>query len=95
MRELAGGGCVALVVSVGDRYIYIFLIYINIFFCIGWTIRTYCKIQCLRYEGFSLNRPHWADTVLELPCPSVCGWFCGSVTSGEVFCRPLIGPEVT
>ena len=25
---------------------------------------------------FSLNRPHWADSVIESRCPSVCLWFC-------------------
>ena len=25
---------------------------------------------------FSLNRPHWADSVIESPCPSVCAIGC-------------------
>ena len=32
------------------------------------------RFMGLRYAGFSLNRPHWADSVLQLPCPSFC--FC-------------------
>ena len=39
---------------------------------------------------FSLNRPHWADSVIESPCPSVC--LCHRI---QFFSRPLIGPEVT
>ena len=54
---------------------------------------------------FSLNRPCWANSVIESPCP----WRCGSVPSsprgakevpGEqsslpLFLRPLIGPQFT
>ena len=36
---------------------------------------------------FSLNWPHWGDSVIE----SVCG----SAPSGAVFFRPLIGPQFT
>ena len=43
---------------------------------------------------FSLNRPHWADSVIESPCPSVCGSVCLFVcTIGCIFFRPLIGPD--
>ena len=28
---------------------------------------------------FSLNWPHWADSVIESSCPSVVLWLCGSV----------------
>ena len=51
------------------------------------------------YAEFSLNWPHWADSVIESPCPcvtylSVCldvrlrHWV-------QFFQKPLIGPEVT
>ena len=50
---------------------------------------------------FSLNRPHWADSVIESPCPSVCV----SAPLGAVFfeashwpCDPrplIIGPGTT
>ena len=30
----------------------------------------YCLIY--RLKQFSLNRPHWADSVIESPCPRVC-----------------------
>ena len=34
-----------------------------------------------RWWIFSLNRPNWADWVIESPCPSMCGSVCGSVPS--------------
>ena len=27
-------------------------------------------------QVFSLNWPHWSDTVIELPCPCVCLFVC-------------------
>ena len=30
----------------------------------------------LALEVGSLNQPHWADSVIELQCPSVCGSVC-------------------
>ena len=54
---------------------------------------------------FSPTRPHWAELVIESPCPSVCVCVCLSAPSGAVFfeashwpsdqmtrSRPLIGP---
>ena len=42
--------------------------------------------------AFSPNRPHWAELVIELPCP----WGCVCMRHWVPFCsRPLIGPEVT
>ena len=29
-------------------------------------------ILWFKFVAFSLSRPHWANSVLELPCPSVC-----------------------
>ena len=51
---------------------------------------------------------HWADSVIESPCPSVCVFVCGFAPSGHkgakevpgeqsslpLFLRPLIGPQV-
>ena len=48
-------------------------------FCIRATIRIALEIQCLPYAEFSLNRPHWADSVIESPCPCVCVSVCLSV----------------
>ena len=45
---------------------------------------------CFPYFGFSLNWPHLADLVIELPCPSVRM----SAPLVAVFFRPLICPEV-
>ena len=42
---------------------------------------------------FSLNRPHWADSVRESPCPSVFGSVC--VRHWVHIFRPFIGSEVT
>ena len=39
-------------------------------------------------KGFSLNWPHWADSVIESPCLCVCAIWC------SLF-RPLIGLQVT
>ena len=44
------------------------------------------------YAGFSLNRPYWADSLIELPCTDVC---LSIRAIGCSFFRPLIGPEVT
>ena len=38
------------------------------------------------------NSANWANSVVELPCPSVCVWFCAI---GCSFFRPLMGREVT
>ena len=42
---------------------------------------------------------HWADSVIELRCPSVCPSVCLSVCvcplDVEFISRPLIGPQVT
>ena len=46
---------------------------------------------CVLLYLFWLNRPHWADSVIELPFPSVCV----SGPLGAVFFRPLIGPGNT
>ena len=43
----------------------------------------------------TLNRHHWADSVIESPCSSVCLCVCGFAPSGAVFFRPLIDPQVT
>ena len=56
-------------------------------------IRINYKNQCLLYAGFSLNRSHWADSVIELPCPDVAMSVC--LCHWVHFFRPLIGPEVT
>ena len=55
--------------------------------------------------GFSLNRPNWADSVIESPCPSVCVFapssprgakeVPGEQSSLPLFFKPLIGPQVT
>ena len=44
--------------------------------------------------AFSPTRPHWAELVIESPCPSVCLWFCLRHRV-QFFSRPLIGPQVT
>ena len=41
-----------------------------------------------------LNRPHWANSVIELPCLCVCLDVCLR-HQVQFFPRPLIGPEVT
>ena len=40
----------------------------------SWTLEshTYERAACCPNVKFSLNRPDWADSVIELPCPSVC-----------------------
>ena len=43
---------------------------------------------------FSLNRPHWADSVIESPCPCVCLFVCLRHRV-QFFSRPIIGPDVT
>ena len=42
---------------------------------------------------FSLNRPHWADSVVESPCPSVCVLVRGSAPSSAVFFEASNMPE--
>ena len=37
------------------------------------------------YAGFSLNWPHWANSVIESQCPSVCVSVCLSAPSDAVF----------
>ena len=55
--------------------------------------------NCLPSAGwFSLNRPHWADSVIESQCPSVCLSVCLCLFlrhQMQFFARPLIGPEIT
>ena len=46
-------------------------------------------------SSFSLNRPHWADSVIESPCPSVWIFVCLYVSKVKFFSRPPIGPQVT
>ena len=53
--------------------------------------RYHISMQC-KYKtqqntvwDFSLNRPHWADSVIESPCPDVCLSVCGYVSSGALF----------
>ena len=43
---------------------------------------------------FSLNRPHWANSVIESPCPSGCLSRCLRHWV-QFSSRPLIGPRVT
>ena len=47
---------------------------------------------------FSPTRPHWAELVIESPCPSVCGSVCVSVPSRNTHfrrsCRPLVEDRV-
>ena len=74
-----------------DTYFFGPFLSILLCFCDGATICTHAEIQqCLRYAGFSLNRPHWADSVTESPYPCVVlrHWV-------QFFSRPLIGPQVT
>ena len=51
--------------------------------------QTEILVSNIGFPLFSLNRPHWADSVIETPCPSVCPSFCscvrGCVPSGAVF----------
>ena len=43
---------------------------------------------------FSLNQAHWANSVIESRCPSVCLCVCLRHRM-QFFPRPLIGPEIT
>ena len=57
-----------------------------------------CSIL-LTVNKYSYSGSHWADLVIESPCPSVCLFVCLSVflsvPLGAVIFRPLIGSEVT
>ena len=66
-----------------------------------WQKSSPFRLTSLQPMVFSLNWPHWADSVIESPCSSVClsvilsfclsVWLCHLVQ----FFRPLIGPEIT
>ena len=43
------------------------------------------KIFSLCTLASSLNRPHWADSVIEVPCPDVCVCVCVFAPSGADF----------
>ena len=49
--------------------------------------------QWLRKILIFIESAHWADSIIESRCPSVC--VCVCPFSMRVFSRPLIGPQVT
>ena len=55
-----------------------------------WAYEPILSAMLCSTKTFSLNRPHWADSVIESPCPSVV--LCHRA---QFFSRPVIGPEVT
>ena len=65
--------------------------YIRFFFLSQKTIK---NMWVNFFSRFSLNRPHWADSVIESPCPFVCTSVCLRHRL-HLFSRPLNGPEVT
>ena len=53
---------------------------------LNWSRQQRTKYSNLAYaykelSKFSLNRPHWADSVIELRCSSTCLWFWQSAPS--------------
>ena len=54
-------------------------------------------LKDVRYQRFFLifiESAHWADSIIESRCPSVCLCVCLSLFM-RFFSRPLIGPQIT